>query len=320
MTTPTLTSPKVAAFAAAVRDALADLPREEVDELTDGLEADLSDRAADTGADALGDPVAYAQELRAAAGLPARGTRGRAPLDVAVANARANLADLRANPRFEAMLKFFAVLAPVWWVARAWLAYLLVATLATVQKPLPDSLPMLAVLVGAIIVSVQFGRGKWQSRLAVRTLLIVANVVAAVVFPFVLGWAYAAQASAAYAVETQSDYWEPQGLVLSNGTQVTNVFAYGPDGRPIDGVQLFDQDGQPLDLVTDPYTEYLTGKTDLATVPSNAVPGRKGWNVFPLQTIPAESAWEGTEAVPKDARLPFPTVQPLVGYEAEPEN
>ena len=41
MTTSTHTSDDVAAFAAAVRDALADLPREEVDDLTDGLEGDL---------------------------------------------------------------------------------------------------------------------------------------------------------------------------------------------------------------------------------------------------------------------------------------
>jgi hypothetical protein len=47
----------VDAFAAEVRLALADLPADEVEALTDGLEADLAERVAERG-DELGDPVA----------------------------------------------------------------------------------------------------------------------------------------------------------------------------------------------------------------------------------------------------------------------
>ena len=58
-----------------VRAALADLPPEDLDELTGGLEADLREQAGELppGTDlaaAFGAPTAYAAELRAAAGLP----------------------------------------------------------------------------------------------------------------------------------------------------------------------------------------------------------------------------------------------------------
>lgn len=71
--TSTTTNAQVIAFAAAVREALNDLPAEDVDELVDGLEADLTERAADGDADfEFGDPDLYAAELRSAAGLPDR--------------------------------------------------------------------------------------------------------------------------------------------------------------------------------------------------------------------------------------------------------
>ena len=67
--------PDVAAFVAAVRARLADLTDEEREELLGGLEADLSERLTEGEAD-LGDPAAYAAELRAAAGLEVRRRRG----------------------------------------------------------------------------------------------------------------------------------------------------------------------------------------------------------------------------------------------------
>ncbi|WP_396426477.1 HAAS signaling domain-containing protein [Leucobacter luti] len=71
MSTATRTNEERAAeFVAAVRDRLSDLPRDEVDELTDGLAADLVDRLSD--GNELGDPRSYAEELRQAAGLPER--------------------------------------------------------------------------------------------------------------------------------------------------------------------------------------------------------------------------------------------------------
>ncbi len=60
----------------AVRAWLADLPADEVEDLTAGMEADLAERAAESGGGTLGallgEPEAYAAELRSAAGLPPR--------------------------------------------------------------------------------------------------------------------------------------------------------------------------------------------------------------------------------------------------------
>lgn len=59
---------RIHGFAEAVRAQLADLPADEVDDLVEGLVGDLSDQAADHGGQIdLGDPAAFAQELRDAA-------------------------------------------------------------------------------------------------------------------------------------------------------------------------------------------------------------------------------------------------------------
>ncbi|GAA3618916.1 hypothetical protein GCM10022223_39650 [Kineosporia mesophila] len=58
----------IADYLAAVRTALADLPADEVDELTGGLEADLAESLAENGSpvEVFGPPEAYAAELRSA--------------------------------------------------------------------------------------------------------------------------------------------------------------------------------------------------------------------------------------------------------------
>ena len=72
--------PDVTAFVTRVRELLADLPEEDRLELTEGLEADLTDQVTESGGGALGDPEAYARELRTAAGLdPAPRRRVRGP-------------------------------------------------------------------------------------------------------------------------------------------------------------------------------------------------------------------------------------------------
>jgi len=73
--TTTLDYEQVTAFAKAVRRELTDLGPDTLDDLTDGLEADLADKLAD--GEPLGDPAAYAAELRAAAGVEPRGRKRR---------------------------------------------------------------------------------------------------------------------------------------------------------------------------------------------------------------------------------------------------
>ena len=92
----------VAAYVSEVRAELADLPAEDVDDLTGGMEADLSELATESGGDLigrLGTPGLYAAELRAAAGLPDRavgsGGRQHRPLREQVALDRASFNETR---------------------------------------------------------------------------------------------------------------------------------------------------------------------------------------------------------------------------------
>ena len=66
----TLTDKNFDAFAKAVRAELSDLPKREIQELTEGLEADLAERFAEEGPGfEIGSAAEYASELREAAGI-----------------------------------------------------------------------------------------------------------------------------------------------------------------------------------------------------------------------------------------------------------
>ena len=153
------------AFAAAVRRELHDLGPDVVDDLTDGLEADLADSLADGGQ--LGNPVEYAAELRSAAGLDPRSRRSRRPSDLDAA-ARAAIAEMRAeaagfvsrHPRIRGVVEFFVSLRAVWWVLRA------VVLLAVPNSPNrfslePDGSTGWLALAALTVLSVQWGRGRW---------------------------------------------------------------------------------------------------------------------------------------------------------------
>jgi len=119
----------VSAYVREVRAELVDLPAEDVDDLTGGMEADLSELAAESGGDLigrLGSPRLYAAELRAAAGLPERGVgRGRrdGSLSGAAARARVSWAMLtRAHPWLRSATAFLVTLRPAWWLLRGYLA------------------------------------------------------------------------------------------------------------------------------------------------------------------------------------------------------
>ena len=215
------------------------------------------------------------------------------------------------------MLAFLVTVRPAWWVLRGWLAYFFVATVVDGSHLLPVSAGMGVLLVVAMVVSVQIGRGRWLSWPAFKGVLAVINVAAVIGAPFALGWAYANQESMQYAYEQEPYY--PQGITR-DGMQVSNIFAYGPDGLPLEGVQLFDQDGEPLDLAPDTSADYVWDETGGSLlVPSSAAPGRSGWNVVPLEKLSASSfADDGTllkSATPRPVGFPYRAVQPLAGFD-----
>jgi hypothetical protein len=274
-------------FARAVRAALSDLPPDEVEDLTDGLEADLAERAADEESPDFGDPAAYASELRSAAGLPPRASQRSRRIDgVLAATWRefiGGLRELHTHPLIARLAAFLVALRPLWWVFRAWVFYGIV-TWAFGVPALGFNLATFVIGVGSLIVSVQLGRGKWQPRAWMRATLLVVNIVLVLTVPVALiatSSAFGSQVNNAFADGLSQSTQGSSGLE-SNGHQITNIFAYDAAGKPLTNVQLFDQAGQPLNTVPDTSMKV----TDVPfLVPNKNVVGRRGWNVYPLETV-----------------------------------
>lgn len=336
------TSPAVAAFVAQVRARLGDLTEEEREELLGGLEADLAERLAEGETD-LGDPVAYAAELRAAAGLEARprGWAVRRP-----AGPRRPLADhvselldalrgdwerwVARDPRVAEAWQVTQTLRPAWWVLRAWVAVQLLDLMAgPVEKPtllpsLGSQLVSVSLLLVAVVVSTLLGLGRlWPGAVArrprtARLLLLGLNALAVLVLmvtvrAFPDAWQSHQLANGGYYADAAAD--TGPGL-MADGHYVRNVFAYDAQGRPLQGVQLYDQKGRPLAVNPDPYYgAYGYGGGRVHTYPwFNG--DQKLLNVFPLPVRtqrsfqPARDPW-GTTRPPVLPSAPLAVVPPV---------
>lgn len=311
--TQTLDADTVTEFGSAVRRQLSDLGPDTLDELTDGLEADLAEKLAD--GDELGDPAAYAAELRAAAGFAP--TVGRTVQWFAGARAsldglRSRIAALASHRALAPILDLVFALRPLWWVARAWALFFGL----TAGKAIPDNewdWPLLAAL---LVLSIQWGRARWLPWRWSRGGVVALSVIALLLVPSV---GTLLQQRVTFADTMNPWDYVPDGILLDK-RPVTNIFAYGPDGELITGVQLFDQNGDPLSVVSPlwPSSYFDDGVTDgLVYVPSSAAAGAAGWNVYPLQTVEYDDVSDDGYTVPtwaqrSDVSPPFRSVQPLV--------
>lgn len=306
-------SPDVRLFVARVRTELADLDPDEVLEITDGLEADLAELVAERGPGALGDPVEYAGELRAAAGLssagPARMRRG----------VRAGLTELldNAHARWDALVDHspgdvrpvLDWLRPLWWIVRGWVA-VQVAYLVLAGGSYPGGLDLVPHLGGfgwiplavAVAGSVALGLGRFwpggSRGLVARVVLLGLNLFAVLMLPPVLGWAagpdqdayslgFADGQASAYPAWDASYGIDEQAGVYSNGRWVTNVYPYDAEGRPLVGVQLFDQLGEPINVVAAP----------------ECPDEMDGWTVQPLDLGP--ECYDPMTGEPVQGRVPY---------------
>lgn len=318
------TTPEVHAFVTRVRELLHDLTVEERRELTDGLEADLLDQVSDAGPDTLLDPDDYARELRLAAGFAA--TASPVPGSTRGPGVRARLTALldAAGDRWERAVsglpgrpwEFLVSLRPAWWVVRAWVAVELVDLvwdrgglwpgLSLVPSLAGWGLPLLVV---AILLSVLLGRGVlWPSPrhgVLARVVLLALNVLAVLVLPAVLS--SLVSADDVRAQDSSGSYQEgyrngieqmTKAGMYVDGRWITNIFPYDAQGRPLVGVQLFDQTGKPVTIgVQANYRRQSDGNEAGPFVPYAWSDGRTTLaNVFPL----AERLQE-TEDVQPDA-------------------
>lgn len=334
------TSPAVAAFVAKVRSRLADLTEEEREELVGGLEADLVERLAEGEGD-LGDPDAYAAELRAAAGLEARARRfhrpaaPRPPLGDRVVELLDALRGewerwVAKDPRVAEGWAVARALRPAWWVLRAWVAVqLLDRLMGPIEKPtllpsLGNELASVVVMLAAVVGSTLLGLGRLWPRAAAhharaaRLLLLGLNGLAVVVLPVVESsfpdaWSSHRLANGGYYADAREDHGP--GLMAGN-RYVRNVFAYDAQGNPLTGVQLYDQKGRPLVVNPDPYySTYRSGGTRVHTYPwFNG--DQKLFNVYPLPVRqqrgyqPARDPWS-TARPPALPSAPLAVVPPV---------
>ncbi len=336
MSTPSLTKNPVAwhdasAYAAAVRSYLDDLSPDVVEELAGGLEADLTDLATESPeplGSRLGDPAGYAAELRGAAGLgPRRAPAPSGGLDPLRGAWRELTGTVRSKPWWPRAASIARDLRPAWWVARAWVAWKLVVFALGADNPysdLPGSFGSFLLLLLFVGGSVALGRGLLAEHKATRVLVALGNVFAALALLPVLAVSSAMQGP----VYSDYGYAEPmQAGLTNNGNGVTNVFPYGPDGQPLRGVTLLDQDGDPLAVDPTLLDAQEEGTTAEFQVPGYTLDGEVRWNVFPQGSaqVDAETFWrewgpndgydflpdaQFTPAAPPRIRVPAVLVDP----------
>ncbi|MGY1856399.1 HAAS signaling domain-containing protein [Modestobacter sp. SYSU DS0290] len=261
MTAPTAPdlARQVQNYLVAVECELSDLPAEERGDLLEDLEthlASLAEEDDDRPIDVrLGSPVAYAAELRAAAGLPPRD--GARPSRDRTAELRRWVARAQAHPLGREVHRLQRELRPAWWVLRG---YLLIAVPAALSGdwdfpfPAPLGSEALGVLLvpAAVAGSVWLGRRELSPRLRVPVLAGGA-LLALVAFFAVVDASPADSVDYGYAAEygyptPVTDQAVGQYPLVSRYGPVTDVLPYAADGTPLEGVLLYDQDGRPLEV------------------------------------------------------------------------
>ena len=256
MSAPAVSPAQASDYLAAVEQELTDLPAEDRSALMEDLALHLEAMASEDDdrplAVRLGSPSAYAADLRAAAGLPARAATGpgaRSRLDAVLAST----AYRRARPALRGTRRLLVDLRPAWWVLRGYLVVLVPCLLGgDYADDVPVPAPMRSHLLGVLLVlaavagSVMLGRRRLPKALRVA-------VVAAGVLLVLAAVGVGNQVREALRADLYADAWSSGPQVpdetyplLSRYGPVTDVFPYAADGTPLDGVLLYDQDGRPL--------------------------------------------------------------------------
>lgn len=253
MTAPT-TTPAAEQFLADVELELADLPAEDRAELLEDLGlhlAALAEEADDRPlASRLGSPADYAAELRTAAGLPSRSDLGTQP--ATRARIRRAATGVRDSRVFREARAFVPLLRPAWWVLRG---YLLVAIPCLWDidgsRDFPVPAPADSHLLGVVLVAVAVVASIAVGRRRLPRVLVVGVLAADLVLLVAAGnllkdWEWRTADNRVLYVSTGAHLFVDSPLITQSHGPVTNILAFGADGKPLAGVLLFDQEGRPL--------------------------------------------------------------------------
>lgn len=276
MTTLKTPPPDVLEYLQAVRATLADLPPEERDELMVDVETALLEAAEESErplASRLGPPEEFAADLRAAAGLQDRPSP--AP---AVSGLRELLVAALQHPRIDAARRVATDLAPIWWVARAFVAYAVIALAlqarTSIKHPwmpvVSDSSITFVVLALFVAASLWLGLRHRQA----RAVLWLDVVLALVALPLAANLASHSSAYSRGDAAAAVVYEPPVERVAFDGRMIRNIYPYTRDGRLLHDVLLFDDLGNPLkigDQASDPNRRVLTTRA-----------GKLVFNSFPI--------------------------------------
>jgi hypothetical protein len=263
------TTAHVTEYAAAVRAALADVPEPDRTELLEDLEDHLEEIAAESTESLtarLGTPESYAAELRAAytgTTLPKSQPR-RDLFGMAKADYRRRFPEGIGWPEVLRFLREFLV---IWWIIRAGLVYLFL----TDGSPMPTSPIDLVFPLLLVVVSVACGilarnrqpRGGWLLLLIGTNVLILLAGYSAYDFH---SWRDFVRDPVSYVQNT--DYVGPEVATESHAPldSVVNIYPYSKEGKPLTGVLLYDQSGNPIQ------TNWQQGPYELIPQPSSSPP------------------------------------------------
>ena len=292
----------VATYAASVRAALSNLPTDQSEVLLEELEDHLREIAADAGGplnERLGPPQQYAEDLRAAYGAAQVTTRRQ---DAALHDLQRALARVTGSTWYRQIRAFLPELRPAWWVLRAYLAVLILMAAVSPGYPLgpipdPTSKRGLVEILAtgiAIWLSVRIGRRSRQLSQKALVLAYSANLLIALFAVVVL----ANMRSFAYSELTGAT--SPQQTTFANAFaagQVTNIYPYSQDGKPLTNVLLYDQDGRPI----------MVDKSEAQTSYPIGADGKAVTNAYPL----TQRHLTGDPVVaPRVALPPWPSPSP----------
>jgi hypothetical protein len=242
VTPTTAVPPEVSEYLAAVRAALDDLPVTERDDLLAEVEPSLLDAASETGGNVsarLGPAEDFAAELRSAAGLQVPPRRiGPEPRLLVTARR------LARDPRVRELGR----LAPIWWIARAYLLVAAIALAAGASWSLRYFfVPHLGTAwLGVLVIAAATALSIWIGLRTRRAtyLIVLGNVVLlALAIPVLSHFRHR---QLPVRVVTEPLYQPTQGLTL-NGVPITNIYPFSRQGRLLHDVLLYTGAGVPLD-------------------------------------------------------------------------
>jgi hypothetical protein len=262
MTGATIVPRDVEEYLADVRKALADVPAAERDDLLAEVEASLADAAAESDrplTTTLGSPEDFAAELRSAAGLHPTEAPPRRQSELA-RRLRSLARRLALHPRTAALRRLGNDLAPIWWVARGYLAvaapaYALDAGWST-RYPFVPHIGSSEIGVGliavAVVLSIWLGLSMRRRRFRLLGLVLALNAALVVAAgPVLLDVdktpGYDRLVSMAYAPPPTAAVERQTGLRY-NGEAVRNLYPFSRDGRLLHDVLLYDHRGRPLEI------------------------------------------------------------------------